>query len=474
MNSFQIGKKHQVAAFGLAMGLAAMNAWSQTVSLAERRTVTVNGQERTIVSKLSKLNPNTTRVRAVMDLNFTYNFHHKDGKPVIVDMLDRFGTQEGWAITHYYKNDVNHAGINDESKITLAELNKNMVVFANHISNWADQGESNMNKAVQAYMQTSGGGLMFLHGSGDSQSDKWKFYSDSLHPVAFKGHGNITTGTIYRPTEAATHPVMEGGVLSAEKVINGEWHHFSKLITTANSKAEVLMKVDPARCGGCGYTGTFAFTGGNPVSWVIPVGKGKVGYFQEGHDKTTQTELTQAVWDRFFKQMLFYIAGYDTLATTNVVPKYARNQSGVSFDPAAMSVFVEKPGYHKVGLYDVEGKKFDEAAGRGVRGIQFRRHPEIPQDRHVCITRRFRGQDKLDPALRGPQITIPSRLQSGEGLISGFDRMRLCGRIRYYRAVLRRLFWTGRSRGIGPEDVVLLIPNPATSRNRCFTFGQYQ
>jgi hypothetical protein len=341
------------------------------VSLAEQRTITVNGQTKLITSKLSKLNANTSRVRGVLDLNFTYNFHHRDGKPVMESMLNRFAAQEGWTVTHYYFQDPNHSGVDDRSKITLPELNKNLVVFANHISHWGNQGSSSVNTAVENYMEQTGGGLVIMHGSGDSQNANWAYYRDKLHPVNFQGHGTILPGTILRPTEAASHPIMEGGILSAEKVIEGEWHHFQKLVTTVNTKAEVLMKVDPARCSNCGYTGSLAFTGGNPISWVMPVGKGWVGYFQEGHDATTQTQLTQAVHDRFFKQMMFYVAGYDTASAVSALPGYPRNHSGISFDEAAMAVFIEKPGYHKVGLYDVDGRKYDEHSGRGVAGYDF-------------------------------------------------------------------------------------------------------
>lgn len=356
-------------ALGLSIGAGA--GWAQDISLAERRTVTVNGQQKTIVSKLSKLNPNTTRARAVMDLNFTYGFHHQDGKPVIVNMLDRFKAQEGWDVTHYYLNDRNNQGKNDASKITLAELNKHLVVFANHISEFGSKAAEGIQPQIESYMEQTGGGMILLHGSGDTKNAFWTYYKEKLHPVNFQGHGNITRGTIFRPAEAAQHPVMEGGVLASEKAIDGEWHHFQKIITGENPKAEVLMKVDPARCNNCGYTGSLAFSGGNPISWVMPVGKGMVGYFQEGHDTKTATELTQAVWDRFFKQMIYYVAGYDTISTVGVVPDYARSHSGISFDEKAMAVFIEKPDYHKVGLYDLEGRKFDEAAGRGVAEYNF-------------------------------------------------------------------------------------------------------
>jgi hypothetical protein len=359
----------------VVLSVLAGSVWSQTdqVPLAERRTITVNGQQKTIVSKLSKLNPNTTRARAVLDLNFTYNFHHDQGKPVIVSMLNRFATSEGWQVTHFNHNTPGMAGVSDQAKVTPAELNKYLVVFANHISDFGSTKPlATVQSALENYMNNTGGGMIFLHGSGDTQNAPWLFYRNSLHPVNFQGHGNIVPGTIFRPTEAATHPVMEGGILSAEKQINGEWHWFQTLITTANPKAEVLMKVDPARCSNCGYTGNRAFSGGNPISWAMPVGKGWVGYFQEGHDSRTMTEFTQAVWDRLFKQMMYYVAGYDTLETPSaIVPGYARSHSGISFDESAMAVFIEKTGHHKVGIYDTKGQKFDEAVGLGVAEYNF-------------------------------------------------------------------------------------------------------
>lgn len=342
------------------------------ISLAERRTITVDGENKVIVSKLSKWNPNTTRVRAVMDLNFAYNFIHGAGKTVISEMLKRLAVSEGWTLTQYNFNTPGKTDVDDQSKITLSELNKHMVVFANHITDLgANKPPPAMQAAIEAYMDQTGGGMILHHGSGDTYSPTWPFYRDTLHPVSYQGHASTVPGTIFRPTEASAHPIMEGGLLSSESQINGEWHRFQNLITTVNPKAEVLIKVDPARCSNC-YPGAYAFAGGNPISWVMPVGKGWVGYFQEGHDGRTETELTPPVLDRLFKQMIYYVAGYDTLESVAAfVPTYARSQSGISFDEPAMAVFIEQAGYHKVGLYDTKNQKFDEASGYGAAEYNF-------------------------------------------------------------------------------------------------------
>lgn len=348
------------------------NGWPQArVSLAEQRTITVNGQSKLVTSKLSRLNANTSRVRSVMNLNFTFGFHHYEGKSVIGSMLNRFAAQEGWTVTHFHFQDRNHPAIDDRSKITLAELNKNMVIFANHISNWGNQGNSPLNLAVQDYLEHTGGGMVLMHGSGDSQEAGWTYYREKLHPVNFRFSGNIRPGTIFRPASAIAHPVLEGGILSEGKVINGEWYDYQNHISRMNPLAEVLMMVDPASCSDCNLIGVDILPGGTPISWVMPVGKGWVGYFGEGHSDQTLTQFTQEVWDRFFKQMLFYVAGYDTTSLVSALPAYFRNHSGISFDPTAMAVFIEKPDYHKVGLYDAQGTNHGEFSGRGVAEYNF-------------------------------------------------------------------------------------------------------
>jgi len=355
--------KRILSAVGLVLSLG-VSGWSQ-ISLAEQRTITVAGSPRTITSKLSRLNPNTTRVRAIMNLNFTFGYHHNTGKPVIEAMLTRFASQEGWTLTHFRYQDPNNTTVNDLARVTLAELNKNIVVVANHISYWATVGQTTapaLNAAVTNYMSAAngglGGGLLLIHGSGDSPAGGgWAYYYSDLHPSQFSGHGSIIPGQIFRPTSAATHPIMEGNILAARQTINGEWHRFAVLITAVKPLTEVLMMVDPANCAGC-YPAQYVYAGGNPISWYLPTGngRGRVGYFQEGHDQTTYNELTPAVWDRFFKQMIFYTAGYDTSGVTGVAPRpdYARSYSGISFNPQTIGVYVE--GKHSVQVINSAGK----------------------------------------------------------------------------------------------------------------------
>jgi hypothetical protein len=367
--------KNLCFAGALCFGFAA-SGFGQVVPLAEKRTITVGAEQRTIVSKLSAQNPNTTRVRAVMDLNFTYNYHHQLGKPVLADLLDRLATSEGWTVTHYYYADLNHSGVDDRTKITLTELNKNIVVVANQISNWASTGNSGTgatnNLAVRNYLMNTGGGVLVMHGSGDSPTGStWKFYTDTLHPVLFTGHGNIVSGRVIRTVSAANHPVMEGGILQDSLTLSGEWHRFTKLITTVNTKAEPLFKVNWNTCSGCYTADNQRFyleggTPGNPVAWTMPVGKGWVGYFQEGHDATTRNQMTGAIHDKFFKQMIYYIAGYDTLPATGIVrPSYARDRSGISFNPRAMEVFIDTKGAHRVSVWTLSGLRVSQVSGFG-------------------------------------------------------------------------------------------------------------
>ena len=344
-------------------------SWGQTVPLAEKRDIIVNGVTKTIVSKLSKLNPNKTRVRSVMDLSFTYGYDHVVGKKLMSDMLDRFATQEGWTVSHYYYADPNHNGVDDRSKVNKAELNKNLVVFANQISGWAQGGNDNsgITTDLESYLNVTGGGVMVMHGSGDSkEGGGWKFYYNKLHPCLFDGHGDKRDGPVFKAPSAMSHPIMEG-VLDTAIILSGEWHRFNKLVTDANPKAEILIKMDWTKCLDCYPDPAWRFAGGNPISWAMPVGAGWVGYFEEGHDNSTYDQMTHTMYEKLFKQMFFYIAGYDTLGTTiGVLPKpdYARDRSGISFNNSEASVFIEQPGFHSVQIMDVAGHQIFAAKGK--------------------------------------------------------------------------------------------------------------
>ena len=88
----------------------------------------------------------------------------------------------------------------------------------------------------------------------------------------------------------------------------------------------------------------------------------------EGHDLVTMNNMTKSVWDKYFKQFMYYIAGYDTVAVTAINPRQDLNmgidKSGISFHPSQEAgVLITKPGNHYVTLYDIAGHKIAEQHG---------------------------------------------------------------------------------------------------------------
>ena len=143
----------------------------------------------------------------------------------------------------------------------------------------------------------------------------------------------------------------------------------------------IFLKMNPATCtkGGTGTncgtaTSTYnygATPGGYSATWTFPDGKGNVGYFMEGHDLVTMNAMTQAVWDRFFKQFMYYIAGYDTAEVNTAIGRPTRetvaiDRSGVSFHANEPGVLITAPGGHAVALYDLSGRQLKRIVGRKV------------------------------------------------------------------------------------------------------------
>ena len=160
-------------------------------------------------------------------------------------------------------------------------------------------------------------------------------------------------------------------------VQQGEFHTFQKLINTVRPDAEILMRMDGTKCtkGGsgtnCGMNyPNYSTPGGYPISWTFKASKGTVGYFMEGHDLFTMQAMTQAVWDKFFKQFMYYMAGYDsTLVSTSIGNRHgalpqAINKSGITFHEGEdAGVLITHAGNHLVSLYDMTGKQLYQDHG---------------------------------------------------------------------------------------------------------------
>jgi hypothetical protein len=358
-----IRKKSITAVFALVLGLAGTSQ-AQAPSLAKQRTITKDGKSYML----------TSRLKSILIGDFFYNFdHHSQNSPQnLISTLQRLGTAEGWNI------EVTTNG----QAVTAAELKDHQVFFANYISNWATGAQAAHKTAVQNFVEVDGGGVFIQHCSGDSRvSNSWPWFYSTLHPVEYTGESSRTTvsAPVFIPQAAKTHPVMEGINFAGKDTViwpQGEWHTFNKIITDVQPSAAVLLKMNGAKCtkGGtgtnCGGSYNYSIPGGYPASWTFQAKKGTIGYFMEAHDLITMQAMTQPVWDRFYKQFMYFVAGYDTvevgvgLARGAKDSEFAVDPSGVTFHSTDQAgVFINKAGRHVVSLFDMKGHKIKEIRG---------------------------------------------------------------------------------------------------------------
>jgi hypothetical protein len=352
--------------FLLLAGLAGM-ASAQTVPLAKQRLETIGGKQYMLTSKLQK----------ILIGSFYYNYNHNIGAPNLDSTLSRIGRSEGWTV------DISKSG----SEITAAKLSGYQVFFANYISSWASATTfpTANRTAVQNFVE-GGGGVFVMHSSGDSRSSSnWAYYYSTIMPITYTGESSrigVSAKVGINPT-SKVHPVMEGigfgtdGKSDSVVWSEGEWHTFSGDITTKVADKNIFLKMNPATClksgvANCGTaTGTYNYgsnPGGYSATWTFPAGKGNIGYFMEAHDLITMNAMGRDTWDRFYKQFMYYIAGYDTTEVTSIgkpgQEQLALNRSGVSFHTTEPGVFVSKGGAHVVALYNLQGKMIKQISGR--------------------------------------------------------------------------------------------------------------
>jgi hypothetical protein len=389
--------------FMLASALVAAAAgttMAQTAPLAKERTVTANGKSYLLKSRL----------KSILIGSFTYGYTHTVGAPNLESTLKRIGTAEGWTVDVTTKGD----------DVTAAKLAGYQVFFANFISSFAQSGSFKGDKAVQDFVEVGGNGAFVMHSTGDSrQSTNWPWFYSTLHPCIYTGESSRTdvSAPILIPAAIKTHPVMEGISFNGKDTVvvqQGEFHTFQKLINTVRPDAEILMRMDGTKCtkGGsgvnCGMNYTnYSTPGGYPIAWSFKATKGTVGYFMEGHDLFTMQAMTQTVWDKFFKQFMYYMAGYDSTAVVSIGHKEgalpeAINKSGITFhDGEDAGVLITRAGNHLVSLYDMSGKQLYQDHGT-----------QAPMD--YDVNEKLHG---VRPGIYVLRVAVPGAVQSKRILI---------------------------------------------------------
>ncbi len=341
-----------------------------SIPTAKQRTVTINGNQYLLKSRL----------KSILIAQFYYNFNHTIGYPNMEATLQRIGNAEGWKVDTE----------TNPNNITASKLANYQVLFTDYISSFASSNQFPVTgqTAVQNFVEQQGNGIFVMHSTGDSKvGGNWSWYYNTLMPCHYSGESGASDannnntglvglwGGVGNFPSAKGNPIMEGITWPGAKpdsvtIQHMELHTFDKAITDPTitpANWQGLLGLNPSTCGNpnnCG-NGIYNYTqvagpSGWPISWTFPDKKGNVGYFMEGHDLVTMQSMGQTIWDKFFKQFMYYIAGYDTTAVTSIGSQpnldLDLSQSGVTFHPTDVGVLITRPGSYVVALYNMSGQ----------------------------------------------------------------------------------------------------------------------
>lgn len=404
-------------AISLIMGLGGAQAQTVDKNPAVRTHVKiVDGQAIKFTSKLKK----------VVELNFTFGFHHSGSKTIISETLTRVADMygdDGVPAFTVQKHVGPNAGADQggpTTPFTLADLTSAQVIFANQIS---AMGSTSLGVANRNAIQTAvegGVGYFHLHGSGDDDTRQWNWYTNVLHPMNYAGHGANTNGPVYKNPaekkhiimanvlETGMHEVREvptsvdaGGneVLTQEpvRIIRNEWYRFGNDIRTMpehKDKVTVLSLYDPREFSNSMLAPQYRRKGGNMYTYLFKVGNGMTHYLPAGHDNLEIKGGDYAFdgkvgdWDRYFAQVLFFLAGYDqtpcdascnglpvvtaenhltgtTYTGTSIAGGYKLLPNGVDWHDSRLAFSLAAPVNYRAQVLDVSGKTVLQATGHG-------------------------------------------------------------------------------------------------------------
>ncbi len=325
-----------------ALLLVTGTAFSQTATMpaARMHVKMVAGNAVKYTSKLTNL----------VDLNFTMGNTHQPGKQIITAALDRiaknYGTGTVNAFTIKHIASAQDGSVKGEiPNFTIDDLLACEVIVADNISAFGDASlGAAKQQALQRAVEVEGRGYLGFHGSGDNEAAGWPWYTNTLHPMNYGGHGSRTVGPVYKHLDEAKHIVMQGiletkttlatvpneldaggnEVLAANIPTRGmknEWYRFGRDISrdaAYKDKVTMLLKYDPRPLGTDALPDQNKRKGGNLYTYLYQVGKGTTSYIPAGHendellDPTTGFDGGSGDFDRYVAQSLFYLAGYKT------------------------------------------------------------------------------------------------------------------------------------------------------------------
>ena len=366
----------------------------------------------------------TSKLKTVVELNFTLNFNHTEGKKTWDTYLDRVATDYGSGGTPAFtvKKFVGPGSGASKglptSVPTLNDLMSGEVIVNNNISNMNDipSNSSAFATAYETAVKTNGRSVFSLHGSGDGHAG-WTFYTTDLHPVDYHDHGSQTAQPVYKNQAEEKHIILDSVLMTGTKMdvpmgtdaggkevkvntnvrkMKNEWYRFGRNLMADSKYAALttcLMRYDPTAIGAGDLPAQYKYAGGNLFAWMLKVGAGRYLYVPPGHandELTTGDSFDGGTGDyeRFFAQSLFYLAGYDSVAcegtACNGLPIVdaqshltgkvcgAECASPVSLNFESDMAFQNMSGKsYTAKLSDVNGRLVATKTGKGVETVRF-------------------------------------------------------------------------------------------------------
>ncbi len=366
----------------------------------------------------------TSKLKTVVELNFTLGHDHAEGKVAWDATLEKVATDYGvGAVKAFTIKKFIGPGNGASNGLptilpTLADFNSAEIIFDNNISGLNNLKTTSvaMATAFETAVKTNGRSVFGLHGSGDGGAG-WTFYTNNLHPVDYNAHGPQTPQPVYVNEVEAKHVVNDSLIRTTTtkdvpmgrdatgkeiratvpiRLMLNEWYRFGRDLLndpTYGPLTTCFMRYDPIAISVDDLGNQFKYVGGNPYAWMVKVGAGKAMYIPAGHGKSELTEGSSFDGGsgdlvRFLAQSLFFLAGYDsTVCGTSdcvgvpVVDDKTRLTGKICDAGCSGSVsinFENVVGFQNMSgkaylarLTDVSGRLIATKTGKGIETIHF-------------------------------------------------------------------------------------------------------
>lgn len=361
----QSGKTPKLGAWArslFCLALAAGLTYSQTATNPAART-----HVKQVGTSYFKF---TSKLTKIVELNFTFGNGHQPGKAIIATGLDRIATTYGGITVQHIKQGTDGA-TGTQPNFTVDDLLSGQVIVSNNISM---MGSTSMGtakqQAIQKAIETDGRGYLAFHGSGDNEQAGWAWFTNTLHPMNYRGHGARVNAPVYKHLAQAKHVILQGilETRTTTKIVpdevdasgnekltttavpirqmKNEWYKFGRQIAddaAYKDKVTILLKYDPRDLGSALET-QYRRKGGNMFTYLYKVGAGLTSYIPPGHendellDANTGFDGGSGDYDRYVAQSLFFLAGYNSIAcdaSCNGLPLVdAQNQIIGTYQPS--------------------------------------------------------------------------------------------------------------------------------------------